>query len=89
MQVQVQIAGMPLLLVCDIYNGGRVAFVRTAEFKTIFCFENGETPAATFDDEGFSIGGEDFVYNTLYSYKEIPVMLAWLKRQNLQNPLIQ
>lgn len=86
MQVQVMIAGMPLVLVCDIYNGGRVAFCRTAEFKTIFCLES-EAPAATFDDEGFSIGGEDFSYDTLYQYKQIPAMLEWLKHQRLQMPV--
>lgn len=86
MQVQVQLCGLPIVLVCEIYQGGRVAFVKATQFNTIFDEdENGEL-LAVFDHDEFELGGETFSYNTYYLYKQIPTMLRWLQRQNLQSP---
>ena len=41
-----------------------------------------------YDEKGFTISSESGTfcaeYETMYSYKEIPVMLEWLKTLNLQ-----
>lgn len=45
-----------------------------------------------FDKEGFSLfeksidDKQDYVYNTTYAYKEMPVLRAWLMQQNLVLP---
>jgi hypothetical protein len=82
MQVQVQLAGLPVCLVCDLYTQ-RVAFVKVSNFRTII------DDVVIFAPDDFMIAGEEFEYNTLYDYKDIPVMLQWLQLQNLQMPVFE
>ena len=90
-QVQVPLGGLPVNLVLVTVGQGAVAFVKVAPFTTIFdADEDGNISAAFYEDE-FNIFGtsgdeEVFRYNTLYEYKELPVMLEWLKQQGLQEP---
>lgn len=81
MQVQVSIANMPVNLVLN--SEGSLAFIRVADFKTIFDQpESGIN--AVFNADGFSIEDEKFVYNQFYQYKQMPQMLEWLKQQNME-----
>jgi hypothetical protein len=82
-QAQVAIADMPINLV--FRSDGVLAFVRVAQFKALI--DMAPTPdgvGAEFYDDGFTIADEEYAYNTLYAYKEIPGMLAWLMQQRLQ-----
>ena len=93
-QAQIPIGNLPVQLVLVGSKGsGRVVFVRVAPFKVIFdTTEDGKFIRAAFYDDVFHIfdngGGyeEVFSYNTIYDYKEIPVMLDWLQKQNLMLP---
>lgn len=79
----IQIGRMPVGIVCT--SEARIAFVRLAQFKTIFDI-NATEILAIFDQENFVIRGEQYQYNMLYAYKENPDMLQWLNRQQLLNP---
>lgn len=62
-----------------------MAFVRVAEFKALIDMApTADGISASFYEDGFIIADEEYAYNTLYAYKEIPGMLTWLQQQNLQ-----
>jgi hypothetical protein len=83
-QIAVPLGNLPVQLIC--ISNGTVAFVRTQDFGAIFDHpENGVS--AKFTNESFSLGQEDFIYNTAYRYKEIDVMLSWLTQQQLEMPV--
>lgn len=92
-QIQVPLGSLPvaLVLVGNQWQG-RVAFVKVAPFITVFdCGKEGSNISAAFYQDEFHIfgsvdGEEVFEYDTIYDYKELPVMLEWLKQQNLQEP---
>lgn len=95
-QMQYPLGGLPVNLVL-VGNPvrGRVVFVTAADkFKSVIDQPEGENAiGGVFSDEGFAlfeewVGGaiETFDYNTIYDYKEIPLMLKWLQQQNLQEP---
>lgn len=90
-QVQIPLGSLPvhLMLIGNKVNG-RVAFTKIMPFNYVFdVCENGII-AAFYPDEFDIIGEgstETFYYDTVYDYKELPVMLEWLKRQNLRLPL--
>jgi hypothetical protein len=90
-QIQVQLGSLPIILVCLMT--GEVAFVKRADFKTIIDLpETGLV--AMWDNEGFSITDENkvahsFDYNVTYRFKDVPVMLQYLKQQNLEMPVFQ
>jgi hypothetical protein len=103
MQLQVPIAGMPVHLICclvpgtTVVNGitynveGKVAFVKVAQFDTVFDQpQNRGDIGAIFYEDSFILIDEDwmetFNYSTIYDYKNIPRMLKWLQQQNLQLP---
>lgn len=90
-QVQVPIGSLPinLVLVGNKFRGG-VVFVKVAPFRTIIDqAENGQI-AAVFTQQDFTLLSDDaadsFEYNTVYEYKDIPVMLRWLQQQKLEQP---
>lgn len=93
-QVQVPIGTLPINLVLignETY--GWLTFVHVRPFTgAIFDLgQDGHTIRAVFYEDEFHIfgkvGGEEvFEYDTIYDYKNIPVMLEWLKEQNLQEP---
>lgn len=63
---------------------GTLAFIRVMEFKGIVDLPTNENyPEASFWRDGFQIGDEVYEYNMAYPYKEMPVMLEWLKQQNM------
>lgn len=94
-QVQIPLGGLPINLVL-IGNKleGRVAFVKVRPVGTIFDEPEEKTALhAVFNDDNFAIyvqqvGGEiePFEYDTVYDYKNIPLMLRWLQQQKLQEP---
>lgn len=86
-QVQVAVGNMPINLL--LLSNGHVAFTRVANFKALFDQSNGGDIVAMFYESDFTIGAETFQYNTSYPYKGIPDMLAWLKAQQLIQPVLQ
>lgn len=88
-QIQIPIGNLPvqLVLLWNRQEGG-VVFVKSAPVGLIVENHERGKVSAIFDEEGFSIGDEDFSYNTIYNYKSIPLMLEWLQQQNLQQPSI-
>lgn len=90
-QAQVPLGGLPVnLMLVGNQEYGKVVFVRVAPVGVILDHQPHTAVSAWFDDEGFTLfsweGGEDFKYNLMYDYKEIPLMLRWLQQQNLQQP---
>lgn len=86
-QVQVAVGNMPVNLL--LLSNGHVAFTRVSNFKALFDQCNEGNVVAMFYEEDFTIGAETFQYNTSYPYKEFPDMLAWLKAQQIIQPIIQ
>jgi hypothetical protein len=83
MQMQVGIANMPINLV--LRSDGVLAFVRVEQFKALFDMApSPDGVSAAFYEDSFTIADEEYAYNTLYAYQEIPGMLAWLLQQKLQ-----
>lgn len=81
----IRIGSLPIGLICT--DRADIAFVRLAQFKAIYDYPTTKDGIdAMFDAEGFSIGDTCFDWGVLYNYKEIPEMLTWLQRQNLNNP---
>lgn len=86
--VQVPIGSLPVNLIT--LDNGDVAFVTTSEFKAIIDLPSeDDNVGAYFDKVSFSIGDMSFSYSQRYNYKDIPVMLQWLKQQGLQSPFGQ
>ena len=85
-QVVTQIGDkMPISLV--LLSNGTVAFIKTNTVGVLF--DHPEDPdgiKAAFDENSFTLGDENFNYQTAYDYKSIEVMLSWLCQQNLQQP---
>jgi hypothetical protein len=68
-----------------------VVFVRVAAFTSILeAAKIDGSPYGYFFEEDLILYADkdsgEFSYNTMYEYKQIPVMLKWLKAQELQNP---
>lgn len=88
-QVAVQLAHMPLNLVC--LSNGLVAFVRTQAFSTIW--ESCEGYTVCIDETGIKFSGErvvdglDIEYNTMVSFKDNPVLKEWLISMKLTSPI--
>lgn len=61
---------------------GNVVFIKTAPFTAVIDLNNN----ATFDHDGFTINEEEYSYRIQYPYKDMPVLLEWLKKQNLLWP---
>ena len=78
---------MPINLL--LLSNGSVAFVRVANFKTLFDQSEHGGVSAIFYEDSFSIGSETYQYNVAYAYKEIPDMFCWLKVQKLEEPVLQ
>ena len=90
-QAQVPLGGLPIhLVVVGTQEQGSVVFVPIRQVGVICDYQTRENVSAWFDNDGFTLydqaGGEDFAYNTVYDYKNIPLMLRWLQQQNLQQP---
>ena len=84
-QAQVAIGELlPVQLV--LLSTGSLVFIRVAKVGTIVDQVPDNGIRAIFTDEHFQIGDEEFWYNTIYQYKEIPGMLQWLKQQNMVLP---
>jgi hypothetical protein len=61
---------------------GNVVFIKTAPFSAVIDLNH----SAVFAQDGFSIGEEEYSYHVQYPYKDMPVLLEWLKKQNLLWP---
>lgn len=96
-QAQIPLGGLPVhLVLVGNRDDGKVVFVRVAPYNgDILDMPNDlEGVAAMFGPEGFYLAeviyrggnGEYFEYNTVYDYKNIPLMLRWLQQQELQQP---
>lgn len=83
-QCQIPIGSLPVHLV--LISDGTLVFVRVAKFGVIFDQAPDQGVGAVFSEDGFTIDGEEFWYNTIYNYKEKPNMLKWLQQQNLREP---
>lgn len=81
-QAQIGIGSLPVNLI--LLSTGQLVFIRVANIGVLF--DNNDGIDAVFMDDGFRLNDEEFSYNTLYWYKEIPLLLQWLKNQNLQEP---
>jgi hypothetical protein len=89
-QVQMPMGALPVnLILIGNASQGAVAFIRSAITKTVF--DQGEV-SARIDEDGILLhtGQEmlDINYNTIYEYKQIPLLLKWLQQQNMQEPLV-
>lgn len=78
---QIPLANMPINLIL-LPQAAEVVFVVVQPFKLIYDMGT-DGQDAYFDQEGFSIGGSSYYYDTQYRYKEIPAMLKWLQEQKL------
>ena len=95
-QVQVPLGGLPVnLVLVGNREHGEVAFVKVAPFAgAVFDLtDDGQDVRAVFDTHKFALFhptdvslDEEFHYDMLYDYKNIPVMLQWLKDQKLEEP---
>ena len=90
-QIQIPLGSLPVhLILIGNKEHGRVVFTKVLPFSYVFDMGENGIAAAFYPDE-FHIIGDDvteiFDYDTIYEYKELPVMLEWLKRQNLRQPL--
>lgn len=83
MQILLPIPGLPLALVLS--HDSSIIFTKTIRFKCIYDLPEDGIPAL-FDEIGFNIGDESFIYDFPYRYKEIPGMLQWLVQQKLELP---
>lgn len=88
-QIQIPVRGLPIHLV--LLSNGMVVFVRVAAFSAIIeATKTDGSPYGNFFEEDFILyvnkESNEFSYNTMYDYKTIPVMLKWLKSQELQTP---
>lgn len=85
--INLQLASLPIQLI--LAENGQVAFQKMGNFKTIL--DQPETGVqAIIDDDGIYIGAETEVcFNTLYNYKEMPELLAWLQQMNLEAPNLE
>lgn len=94
-QVQVPIGNLPvnLILVGNKFEAG-IVFVKVAPIhKTIIDHAKLKEVSAGFTDHTIYLHDdeveEQFDYDTIYNYKEIPLMLRWLQQQNLQEPTVR
>lgn len=91
-QAQIRLGSLPvnLVLVGD-RTYGEVVFVKVAPVGITMDQVPRDEVSAWFDEDGFTFfdqhAAEDLHYDTLYDYKNIPLMLRWLQQQNLQQPL--
>jgi hypothetical protein len=77
-QAQVPLGNLPVQLI--LLQDGTLVFIRVSHVGYIL--DQGEV-SATFTDEGFIVGNLELWYNTIYSYKDKPELLQWLKQQQL------
>lgn len=80
-ELQCSIGVFPVSVI--LLSNGTIAWIKTAPVKVILDMPE-EGIGAVFCEDYFTIGEDEFQYRTLYEYKHIPSMLAWLKQQKLQ-----
>lgn len=85
-QLQVSIGEtFPVSLV--LLSNGTLVWIKTTQFKPIYDSPSEpDSIAAVFSEDGFTIGDDEYSYNRIYEYKELPSMLKWLKQQQMQEP---
>ena len=83
-QVPIPIAGMPLTLIC--LGDGSIAIQPSQQFSTLIDQQLGGI-SAMFNMEGFTIGAEEYKYNTKIFYKAAPNVLQWLQQQKMVMPV--
>jgi hypothetical protein len=79
-QVQIQLGqAFPVALVLRL--DGSLVFVKLTPrpFAVI-------DDSSTFDQNGFTIDGEDFAYNMAYYFRREPKLTKWIKDQQIINP---
>lgn len=85
-QVQVGLGSLPIVLFC--LGDGSVAMQPSQQFSAVFD-QQLEGVQAMFDMNGYSIDGVEYKYGEKVFYKEIPSVLQWLQKQELQMPVFQ
>lgn len=91
-QVQVPLGGLPVnLVLVGNREQGKVVFVKVARIaKCIIDHAKLDEVNAAFTESTIYLHDneteEQFAYDTIYEYKEIPLMLRWLQQQKLQQP---
>lgn len=90
LQVSIPLAGLPFHLVC--INNGTVVFVKHLNFNTIWDSAEPGGVGANYDMQRISLWNDqgdefDVFYNTMYDYRVLPLLKAWLIQQNLQYPI--
>ncbi len=87
-QVQIQLAGLPITLV--LLSNGSVVLVPMLAFTGIIENVESQPVWANFYPDCFSLftaeGGDDFDYRVPYDIKLYPLLVQWLKQQNLISP---
>jgi hypothetical protein len=94
-QVQVPLGTLPInLVLIGNQTYGRLVFVQVRPLiGAVFDLDEHDNIHAAFYEDRFEFfgtadgdGDEVFEYDTIYDYKNIPLMLRWLQQQNLQQP---
>lgn len=82
--INLQLGNLPIQLI--LAENGQVAFQKMGKIDTIVD-QPGTGVQAIIDDDGIYVGADtELAYNCLYSYKEMPELLAWLQQMNLEAP---
>lgn len=94
-QCQIPLGGLPVnLVLVGNKEEGKVVFVKVARVGCVYDYSWQDQVSALFQDTCFQFktgdsefdNSELFNYDTIYDYKNIPLMLRWLQQQNLQQP---
>lgn len=86
-QVQVPIGNLPInLVLVGNREYGQIVLIKVADFEEFDI--TGEVAAKVGNSIVLksSEGSGTFNYNTLYDYKQLPLLLKWLQQLNLREP---
>lgn len=92
MQVPIQIKGLPVRLVCDMYNR-HVFFQQIQHFRVIY--ETCDSYNVLIDEDGLKFTAKDLAssqsygYNSFIEWREDKMLFNWLKAQELVMPTFQ
>jgi hypothetical protein len=87
-QVTIQLAHMPLRLVC--LSNDLIAFARATHFSTVY--ESCDGYQVCIDEEGISFKLDnlaesfDIQYNSMIEWRDKPTLLKWLQSMQLTQP---
>ena len=82
--MEIQINRLPIKIV--LYNNGCISFERLTNFATIVDSPE-QGVQAILSNEDMYIGADTVIeYEQMYSYKQIPELLSWIKAQGMKMP---